>query len=59
VALTSGENRAIVQAAILLIIVALPDFEQLQAAHEGWHPRVRVDRGYRFDLEEGLDLAVL
>jgi hypothetical protein len=28
-----------VQDAILRIIVALPDFEQLQAAHESWHPR--------------------
>jgi hypothetical protein len=28
-----------VQETIPRIIVALPDFEQLQAAHESWHPR--------------------
>jgi hypothetical protein len=39
-----------VQATIPLIIVALPDSEPLQAVQEGWHARVRVDHGSRFEF---------
>jgi len=51
-----AEDTDIDRTTVLLTNVPLTDLESVQSVYEDWLLRGRIEHGYRFDQEQGLDV---
>jgi hypothetical protein len=51
-----AEDTDIARTTVLLTNVPLTDLQSVQSVYEDWRLRGRIEHGYRFDQEQGLDV---